>query len=117
MSWKKSPRFAPILPNVRPRRAGMSDRLSPKDRMKIARVPMSELEPAVRALCFEEVNLGLTADQACTEATRCLSCNKPACIKSCPVGVKIREIVTLIRGGDYLGAARKMREDNSLPAI
>ena len=95
----------------------MPDRLSPRERMKIARMPMPELEPEVRARCFEEVNLGLTSDQACTEASRCLSCNRPACINDCPVGVKIRDVVALIRGGDYLGAARKMREDNSLPAI
>jgi glutamate synthase (NADPH/NADH) small chain len=33
------------------------------------------------------------------------------------VGVKIREVVDLIYVGDYLGAAAKLREDNSLPAI
>jgi glutamate synthase (NADPH/NADH) small chain len=91
--------------------------ISPKDRMKILRVPMPELEPDVRAACFEEVNRGLTVDDACQESSRCLECNRPACIKSCPVGVKIREVISLIRGGDYLAAAKKMREDNSLPAI
>jgi len=91
--------------------------LSAKDRMKIARVPMPELEPDVRARCFQEVNLGLTTEGACEESLRCLECNHPACVKHCPVGVKIREIVALIREGNYLGAAKKMREDNSLPAI
>ena len=92
-------------------------KLSPKDRMNILRVPMPELEPDVRARCFQEVNLGLTTEGACEESARCLACNRPACMRSCPVGVQIREVVRLISEGDYLGAAKKMREDNSLPAI
>jgi len=91
--------------------------LSNKDRMKILRVPMPELDPEVRSRCFSEVNLGLTVDGACEESHRCLACNRPACVRNCPVGVKIREVVALISAGDYLGAAKKMREDNSLPAV
>ncbi len=88
-----------------------------KERMKIARVPMPELEPEVRAHCFQEVNLGLGAADAQTEAARCLACAKPGCMTNCPVGVKVREVVELIYAGDVLGAAAKMREDNALPAV
>lgn len=88
-----------------------------KERMKIARVAMPELEPEVRALCFEEVNQGLAAGDARTEAARCLACAQPGCMEHCPVGVKVREVVELICRGDLLGAAAKMREDNALPAI
>ena len=88
-----------------------------KERMKIARTHMPELDPQVRSRNFEEVNLGLEAAGALVEATRCLACAKPSCIVDCPVGVKIKEIVALIYAGDYLAAASKLREDNSLPAI
>jgi glutamate synthase (NADPH/NADH) small chain len=88
-----------------------------KERMKIARTHMPELDPLLRSRNFEEVNLGLEAASALTEATRCIACAKPGCIVDCPVGVKIKEVVALIHAGDYLAAAAKLREDNSLPAI
>jgi glutamate synthase (NADPH/NADH) small chain len=88
-----------------------------KDRMKIARIVMPELDPQVRAHNFKEVNLGLFPEGALTEASRCIECAKPGCVVQCPVGVKIKEVVALITGGDFMAAAAKMREDNALPAI
>ncbi len=88
-----------------------------KDRMKISRIPMPEREAQVRARNFEEVNLGLNVLDAVTESSRCLECLKPGCVFDCPVGVQIKEIVALIYAGEYLAAAAKLREDNSLPAI
>jgi len=88
-----------------------------KDRMKILRAPMPERDAQQRSRSFEEVNLGLQAADALTEATRCISCAKPGCVKECPVGVKIKDVVALIYAGDYLAAAAKLREDNVLPAI
>jgi glutamate synthase (NADPH/NADH) small chain len=91
--------------------------LSNKERMKIARTHMPEQDPAIRSHNFGEVNQGISAEEALTEATRCISCGKPGCVLQCPVGVKIREVVDLIYAGNYLAAAAKMREDNALPAI
>jgi len=88
-----------------------------KERMKILRVPMPELEGAHRATCFAEVNQGLALEMANTESARCLGCAKPGCAMSCPVGVKIREVVELFNAGEILEAAAKLREDNALPAI
>ncbi|MGA9126572.1 MAG: NADPH-dependent glutamate synthase [Terracidiphilus sp.] len=88
-----------------------------KERMKIARIHMPELDPTVRSRNFEEVNLGLNVLDAVTEASRCIECAKPGCVVDCPVGVKIKEVVALIHAGDYLAAASKLREDNALPAI
>jgi len=88
-----------------------------KERMKILRTRMPELDAQVRSRNFEEVNLGLPPADALTEASRCIECAKPGCVVQCPVGVKIKEVVALICAGDYLGAAAKMREDNALPAI
>ena len=88
-----------------------------KDRMKIARAVMPELEPEIRSCSFNEVNLGLPFAHIVTEASRCIECRTPSCTAACPVGVKIREVVSLIYAGDILAAAAKMREDNALPAI
>ena len=88
-----------------------------KERMKIARIHMPEQDATVRSRNFKEVNQGLAVLDAATEATRCIACVKPGCVVDCPVGVKIREMIDLIYVGDYLGAAAKLREDNSLPAI
>jgi glutamate synthase (NADPH/NADH) small chain len=88
-----------------------------KERMKIPRAKMPELDPQVRAQNFEEVNQGLSGLAVIDEASRCLACAKPGCQVDCPVGVKIREVVDLIYAGDFLAAASKMREDNALPAI
>jgi len=88
-----------------------------KERMKVARQLMPEQAAGIRAHNFTEVNLGYSAELARQEALRCLECAKPTCMKACPVGVKVREFVSLIVAGDFLGAAAKIREDNVLPAI
>jgi glutamate synthase (NADPH/NADH) small chain len=88
-----------------------------KERMKIMRRHMPELDPKVRCRNFEEVNLGLNVLDAVTEASRCIECAKPGCVVECPVGVQIKQIVALIYAGDYLAAAAKLREDNALPAV
>jgi glutamate synthase (NADPH/NADH) small chain len=88
-----------------------------KERMKLARIPMPELDAAARSHTFEEVNQGLPATAVLQEAFRCLECAKPGCMADCPVGVKVKEVIQLICAGDYLAAARKLREDNALPAI
>jgi glutamate synthase (NADPH/NADH) small chain len=91
--------------------------LSPKERVKLPRAQMPEQDAALRRSNFDEVNLGLDVALAAREAQRCIECAKPTCVGGCPVGVKVREFVTLVVAGDYLAAAAKMREDNVLPAI
>ena len=91
--------------------------LPAKERLKIPRVHMPELDAETRAHNFAEVNQGLEARAAVGEATRCIACARPGCQVDCPVGVKIKEIVALIQAGEFLAAAAKMREDNALPAI
>jgi glutamate synthase (NADPH/NADH) small chain len=92
-------------------------RLTPKERVKIPRQVMPEQDPAERRRNFEEVNLGLAAAVAATEASRCIECASPKCVNGCPVGVQIREFVGLVLQEDYRGAAALMRRDNVLPAI
>lgn len=88
-----------------------------KERIKIPRQPMPEQEPEVRRHNFQEVPLGYTVELAQTEAMRCLQCKKPKCIEGCPVNVDIPGFVKLIVEGEFIAAARKIKETNSLPAI
>ncbi|MFY9852433.1 MAG: NADPH-dependent glutamate synthase, partial [Terracidiphilus sp.] len=105
------------MPEVRTLPRSAMNILPVKERMKILRRHMLELDPEVRSRNFEEVNLGLPTEDALIESSRCIECAKPGCIIDCPVGVKIKEVIALIRTNDFLGAAAKLREDNSLPAI
>jgi glutamate synthase (NADPH/NADH) small chain len=85
--------------------------------MKIPRQAMPEQDPHKRAHNFDDVNLGFDAALAQREAQRCLTCVDPKCVHGCPVGVKIRDVVELVRQGEFLQAAAKLREDNVLPAV
>jgi len=88
-----------------------------KERQKVPRQKMPEQEPRVRARNFDEVPLGYNPEQARLESSRCLQCKKPKCIEGCPVEIDIPAFVKLISEGDYSGAARKLKERNSLPAV
>jgi glutamate synthase (NADPH/NADH) small chain len=91
--------------------------ITTKERLAIPRQPMPAQDPDVRKGNFREVNLGYTPELAQTEALRCIQCKDPVCIKGCPVNIKIDQFIKLVAEGDFLGAARKIKEDNVLPAI
>jgi glutamate synthase (NADPH/NADH) small chain len=76
-----------------------------------------EQDPKVRAHNFEEVCYGYNKEEAMLEASRCLHCKNPRCVASCPVGVKIPDFIELVAAGDFAGAAAKIAEDSSLPAV
>ena len=54
---------------------------------------------------------------ALLEASRCLHCKKPYCMTGCPVEVDIPDFVEMVKAGDFMGAAWKIKEKNSLPRI
>jgi len=84
---------------------------------KIPKQKMPEQAPEVRARNFNEVPFGYPPELALLESSRCLQCKKPKCVEGCPVEIDIPAFVKLIREGDYAGAARKLKERNSLPAV
>ncbi|MGZ5452838.1 MAG: NADPH-dependent glutamate synthase [Candidatus Aminicenantales bacterium] len=89
----------------------------PKERMKQARQKMPERPAGVRNKDFREVNVGLTAEMAQAEARRCLDCASPQCVCGCPVSIDIPSFIKLIEKGEFLAAAWKLKETNSLPAV
>ncbi|MDR1523681.1 MAG: NADPH-dependent glutamate synthase, partial [Tannerella sp.] len=88
-----------------------------KERTSIPRVKMNELDPGYRSHNNEEVNLGLTKEQAMTEAQRCIDCPSPSCMEGCPVGINIPTFIKNIERGDFLEAARTLKETSALPAV
>ncbi len=88
-----------------------------KREIKPNKVRMREQDPRERIHNFDEVPLGYTPELAQREAERCLQCRVPRCVKGCPVEVDIPGFIRLIRKGDFIGAARKIKETNNLPAI
>ena len=84
---------------------------------RIPRQKMPEQDAQERAHNFYEVALGYTNDLALLEASRCLRCKKPYCIIGCPVEVDIPDFLEMIKAGDYISAAWKVKEKNSLPRI
>ena len=92
--------------------------MKPKDRTTIERCVMGELDPVYRATTrTEEVNTGLTKEQALTEAKRCLDCPKPSCMEGCPVNINIPSFVKSIERGHFLDAAKVLKSTSSLPAV
>lgn len=89
-----------------------------KDRMAIPRVKMNELDAQYRAhVRDEEVNQGLTEEQALLEAKRCLDCANPGCVQGCPVSIDIPGFIKNIERGAYIEASDVLHQTSALPAV
>jgi glutamate synthase (NADPH/NADH) small chain len=93
------------------------NKMKPSERMKIPRQTSIEQKPDERNKNFTEVSFGVDEERALIEAARCLECQNPVCREGCPVNIDIRSFVQLVYQKDYVGAVKKIRESNYLPAI
>ena len=101
-----------------PWREELRKAMKPKERTAIPRVKMKELDPEYRSHTrLEEVNQGLSSEQAVVEAKRCLDCANPSCMTGCPVGINIPSFIKNIERGEFLEAARVLKETSALPAV
>ncbi len=99
-------------------RVELQKSMKPKERTSIERCKMGELDPVYRATTrLEEVNIGLTKEQALTEAKRCLDCAKPSCMEGCPVNINIPSFIKNIERGQFLEAAKVLKATSALPAV
>jgi glutamate synthase (NADPH/NADH) small chain len=99
-------------------RAELRKKMPNKDRTSKIRVRMPEMDPFERIKYQDrEVNIGLTENQAQTEASRCLDCPTPTCIDGCPVSINIPKFIKYIEKGDFLEAAKTLKETSALPAV
>ncbi|MDD6471579.1 MAG: bifunctional dihydroorotate dehydrogenase B NAD binding subunit/NADPH-dependent glutamate synthase [Bacteroidales bacterium] len=92
--------------------------MKPKERTAIKRCVMGELDPIYRATTrTEEVNIGLSEEQALTEAKRCLDCKNPTCMQGCPVNINIPSFIKNVERGHFLDAAKVLKSTSALPAV
>ena len=88
-----------------------------KERTDLPRVEMNELDAEYRSHNREEVNQGLSKEQAMQEAKRCLDCANPTCMNGCPVEISIPSFIKNIERGEFLEAAKVLKETSALPAV
>ena len=83
----------------------------------LKRTPMGMLDKEERIHNFNEVELGYTKEEAIKEASRCLQCKNPMCMKGCPVGHMIPEWIKAIKEDRIDDAYKIISAVSSLPAI
>ena len=81
------------------------------------RVPVREQDAKIRATNFDEVCLGYNEEEAVLEATRCIKCKNPACVKGCPVSIDIPGFINKIENKDFEGAYHTISKYSALPAV
>ena len=110
--------LAELIDRNAPYRQELRKSMKAKERTQIERCKMPELDPSYRATTrTEEVNKGLTTEQAMTEAKRCLDCANPTCMQGCPVSINIPSFIKNIERGEFLNAARILKSTSALPAV
>jgi len=101
-----------------PWREELRKSIKAKERSNIERCKMNELDAEYRSHSRkEEVNQGLTKEQAVMEAKRCLDCANPGCMSGCPVGIDIPRFIKNIERGEFLEATKTLKETSALPAV
>lgn len=99
-------------------REELRNKATAKERTQRQRVKMPELDPDYRVSHrFMEVNQGLTAEMATTEAFRCLDCPNPTCITGCPVNIDIPSFIKNVERGEFLEATKVLKRTSALPAV
>ncbi|QWB99691.1 NADPH-dependent glutamate synthase [Mycoplasmatota bacterium] len=83
----------------------------------INRQEMSLQNKEERKANFKEVALGFDLKQVHLEASRCLDCKDPRCVKACPVNINIPKFIKEILNEDYESAYYTIYEDNILPSV
>lgn len=73
--------------------------------------------PEERVKNFKEVELGYNDEEALQEASRCLHCLNPKCVKGCPVNIMIPEFIKCVKEKDLKGAYEVISNSSSLPAV
>lgn len=85
--------------------------------MAAERTPNEQVSIQDRLGGFGEIERTYTAEQAASEAARCLKCPTHWCSKACPAGVPVTEFIARTREGDFEGAYQLIRTASMLPEM
>ena len=66
---------------------------------------------------FEAVEENLTAEQVKAEASRCLTCKNPRCVKGCPVNIQIPDFIKALKEDNLEQAGEIIRQTSMLPSV
>ncbi|MGA1873348.1 MAG: NADPH-dependent glutamate synthase [Thermoplasmatota archaeon] len=81
------------------------------------RVPCPEQDPKERIKNFDDVVIGYTLEMARKEASRCLQCKNPMCVKGCPVSIDIPGFIKAIADNELEMAYTILTDQNPIPAV
>lgn len=98
-------------------REELRKRFTTKERTAVPRVKMPEMDAAYRVRCDDEVNQGLSTEQAVLEARRCLDCPDPGCMKECPVSNNIPAFIKNVERRCFGDALKVLSLTTVLPAV
>ena len=83
----------------------------------IMRQKAKEQDKLIRRHNFEPVEENFTPEQVKEEASRCLSCKNPRCVKGCPVNIQIPDFIKALKEDDLKKAGEVIRETSMLPSV
>lgn len=98
-------------------REELRKRFTTRERTAVPRVKMPEMDAAYRVRCDDEVNQGLSTEQAVLEARRCLDCPDPGCMKECPVSNNIPAFIKNVERRNFGEALKVLSLTTVLPAV
>ena len=66
---------------------------------------------------FDAVEENFTPEQALAEASRCMNCKNPRCVKGCPVNIQIPDFIQEVKAGNLDKAGEIIRKTSMLPSV
>ena len=66
---------------------------------------------------FDAVEENLTPEQVKLEASRCLNCKNPQCVKGCPVNIQIPDFIKALKEDNIELAGEIIRQTSMLPSV
>lgn len=88
-----------------------------RERLKLPHIPIPKRPPQERLQDFCEVTLTYSPEQAIAEASRCVECAKPPCVRACPLRNPIKDWLVLTAEGKFLEAAHLSRTTSNMPEV
>ncbi len=76
-----------------------------------------EQDKNLRRHNFEAVEENLTPEQVKEEASRCLTCKNPRCVKGCPVNIQIPDFIKALKEDNLEEAGEIIRQTSMLPSV